>query len=115
MRLLNIKKYTTKVVNKLKEKKAKVYVTTCTFATTLLLQTNTVSAAGSNTDSIDGFINFLKDWVWKIGGLVAFIGGIMFAVSFQRDDAEGKTRALFTMMGGFMLVALSSSMNIFGL
>ena len=115
MQLLKIKKQMKKVVDYVKERKAKVYITTCTFATTLLLQTNAVSADGSNTESIDGFTQFMKDWVWKIGGIIAFIGGVMFATSFQRDDAEGKTRAIFTMMSGFMLVALSTGANVFGM
>lgn len=82
-----------------------------------LLQLNTglVLAADSNTQSIDTFITFVCDWLKKIGGVVALVGGVMFALSWQRDDAEGKSRGLMTIMAGFMLVAISLSKDIFGL
>ena len=39
----------------------------------------------------------------------------MFALGWQRDDAEGKSRGLMTMMAGFMIIAISQSPSIFGL
>jgi len=74
-----------------------------------------VFAEGSNTTSIDGFITFVCDWLLKIGGVVALVGGVMFALGWQRDDAEGKSRGLMTMMAGFMIIAISQSPSIFGL
>ena len=58
----------------------------------LILGTTSVHAANSNTSSIDGFITFVCDWLLKIGGVVALIGAVMFALGWQRDDAEGKSR-----------------------
>ena len=77
--------------------------------------TNSVYAVGSNTSSIDGFITFICDWLLKIGGVVALVGGVMFALGWQRDDAEGKSRGLMTMMAGFMVIAISQSKGLFGL
>ena len=34
---------------------------------------------------------------------------------WQREDAEGKSRGLMTLMAGFMLVAIAQSKNLFGL
>ena len=51
----------------------------------------------------------------KIGGVVALIGAVMFALGWQRDDAEGKSRGLMTMMAGFMVIAISQSKGLFGL
>ena len=65
---------------------------------TLILTTSKVYALESNTSSIDTFITFVCDWLVKIGGVVMLIGGVMFALSWQRDDAEGKSRALMTLM-----------------
>ena len=76
---------------------------------------NKVYAAGSNTGSIDSFINFACEWLTKIGGIVALVGGVMFALGWQREDAEGKSRGLMTLMAGFMLVAIAQSKNLFGL
>ena len=43
------------------------------------------------------------------------IGGVMFALGWQREDAEGKSRGLMTLMAGFMLVAIAQSKSLFGL
>ena len=39
----------------------------------------------------------------------------MFALGWQREDAEGKSRGLMTMMAGFMVIAIAMSKDIFGL
>lgn len=80
-----------------------------------IMGTTMVHAEGSNTSSIDGFITFICDWLLKIGGVVALIGAVMFALGWQRDDAEGKSRGLMTMMAGFMVIAISQSKGLFGL
>lgn len=80
-----------------------------------LILTESRVFADSNTQSIDSFINFACDWLTKIGGVIALVGGVMFALGWQREDAEGKSRGLMTLMAGFMLVAIAQSKNIFGL
>lgn len=82
---------------------------------TLILSTTRVYAINSNTSSIDTFIDFICDWLVKIGGVVMLIGGVMFALSFQRDDAEGKSRALMTLMAGGMVAGIAVAKSIFGL
>ena len=78
-----------KLLNNLKNSKLvkKLYVTLGSIATTLMIANCKVYAA-SNTDSIDGFIDFACDWLTKIGGVVALVGGVMFALGWQREDAE---------------------------
>lgn len=80
-----------------------------------LLPTTNVYAAGSNTESIDTFVTFACDWLVKIGAIVMLVGGVMFALGWQREDAEGKTRGLQTLMAGAMVVAIGKSPDIFGL
>lgn len=92
----------------------KLTVLTGTFVSTMVLAHSRVLAA-SNTGSIDSFINFACDWLTKIGGVIALVGGVMFALGWQREDAEGKSRGLMTLMAGFMLVAIAQSKNLFGL
>lgn len=82
---------------------------------TLILTTSKVYALESNTSSIDTFITFVCDWLVKIGGVVMLIGGVMFALSWQRDDAEGKSRALMTLMAGGMVAGIGVSKGLFGL
>lgn len=80
-----------KVKNFLKNKKQKLkekltIIGTSLFAT-FVLGTQSVYAA-SGTESIDSFINFACDWLIKIGGVIALVGGVMFALGWQREDAE---------------------------
>ena len=102
------------IKNILKKLKKKYRVILSNILGTMILAETKVFAA-SNTGSIDGFINFACDWLSKIGGVIALVGGVMFALGWQREDAEGKSRGLMTLMAGFMLVAIAQSKNIFGL
>lgn len=75
----------------------------------------TVFAAGADTSSIDKFVDFACEWLKKIGAVIMLVGGVMFALGWQREDAEGKTRGLQTLMAGAMVMALGASKDIFGL
>lgn len=103
-----------KIKNLFKKLKEKFTVIGTTAMGTLILAESRVFA-DSNTGSIDSFINFACDWLTKIGGVIALVGGVMFALGWQREDAEGKSRGLMTLMAGFMLVAIAQSKNLFGL
>ena len=99
---------------KVKKIKEKITILTGSIASSMILLTSRVYA-DSNTGSIDSFINFACDWLTKIGGVIALVGGVMFALGWQREDSEGKSRGLMTLMAGFMLVAIAQSKNLFGL
>ncbi len=107
-----------KLLNNLKNIKnkftKKLSIITGSIATTLITLNCKVYAA-SGTESIDGFIDFACDWLTKIGGVIGLVGGVMFALGWQREDAEGKSRGLMTLMAGFMLIAIAQSKNLFGL
>ena len=103
-----------KIKNLFRKLRDKVAVIGTTAMGTLILAETRVFAA-SNTESIDSFINFACDWLTKIGGVIALVGGVMFALGWQREDAEGKSRGIMTLMAGFMLVAIAQSKNLFGL
>lgn len=103
------------LINKIKNSSKKMVSLGNIVLISLVMGTTPVYAAGSNTSSIDGFITFVCDWLLKIGGVVSLVGGVMFALSWQRDDAEGKSRALMTLMAGGMVMAISASRSLFGL
>lgn len=46
-------------------------------------------------------------WVGRLGGVVLFVGGIMFGLGWKNDDAEGKSRGITTMIAGGIVLALS--------
>lgn len=72
-------------------------------------------AAEADTSTLDDFIEFICSWLKKIGAVVMLVGAVLFALGWQRDDAEGKTRGLQTLMAGAMVVAIGASPDIFGL
>lgn len=104
-----------KIISKVKSSYKKVVSFFSISLCTVLVSMNQVYALDSNTSSIDTFIQFVCDWLIKIGGVVMLVGAVMFALSWQRDDAEGKSRALMTVMAGGMVVGIGLSKNLFGL
>ena len=78
-------------------------------------------ADGGGGGTVDGeaafnsVIGFFADWIGRIGLVVAFVGGIMFALAIKNDDAEAKTRGLMTLASGFVVFALTLSLNLFGI
>lgn len=84
-----------KKINKLKEK---LTVLTGGILSSFIMLTSQVYA-DSNTGSIDSFINFACDWLTKIGGVIALVGGVMFALGWQREDAERKVKRINDLNG----------------
>lgn len=70
--------------------------------------------ADNGTESIDTFVAAIGKWLVKIGVVVAMVGGVMFALGWQREDSEGKSKGLLTIMGGFMVAAIGASPSAFG-
>lgn len=76
--------------NLIKKLKTKLTIMSGTIVSTFIMLSNKVYAEGSNTSSIDSFVTFACDWLTKIGGIIALVGGVMFALGWQREDAERK-------------------------
>lgn len=106
-------------------KRVQRVVTTVTSMLTVTLLT-TVSAfaapaGGTSSGTVDGeaafnsVIGFFATWIGRIGLVVAFVGGVMFALAIKNDDAEAKTRGLMTLASGFVVFALTLSLNLFGI
>lgn len=72
---------------------------------------------GSTTTSADktfqNVVNFFVTWLRRIGALVAFIGGIMFALAIKNNDADQKQNGLLTMVAGFVAAALCTAVDMF--
>lgn len=71
--------------------------------------------SNEGVDSFNKIITFFADWIGRIGLVVAFVGGIMFALAIKNDDAEAKTRGLMTLASGFVVFALTLSLDMFGI
>lgn len=60
-------------------------------------------------------VTFFVKWIKRVGLLVAFVGGIMFAFAFKKNDADMKEAALWTLAAGFMAAALCGAVDMFGI
>lgn len=103
-------------------KRKRLMLSLTTMLTVGLMSTVTAFADDtSGGEVVDGdaafnsVIGFFADWIGKIGLVVAFVGGIMFALAIKNDDAEAKTRGLMTLASGFVVFALTLSLNLFGI
>ena len=73
------------------------------------------SALGNaGEDEFNQLIGFFALWIGRIGMVVAFVGGIMFGLAVKNEDSEAKTRGLMTTVSGFIVFALTKSLNLFG-
>jgi hypothetical protein len=52
-------------------------------------------------------------WLLRIGGFVAFIGAVKFALSIKTEDAREQIQAVLVMVSGFMIVAAVDGLDLF--
>lgn len=106
-----------------KNKGAKLFVSVAAAALMMAVCTVVASAAGGGGGgtgaeaAYQSTIEFFITWIRRVGMMVAFVGGIMFALAIKNDDAERKQSGLITMVAGFVVAALcaaSSMFNLFG-
>lgn len=58
-------------------------------------------------------IDFLGDWIRRMGGAFIIVGLITFGFSWKEDNAAGKTVGLNTIIGGCIVFAVGASMWLF--
>ena len=75
----------------------------CVFGT--LMIAGQVFAADALWTTIAGLI---KTWTTRLGGVVMFVGGIMFGLGWKNDDADGKSRGISTMIAGGIVIAVAA-------
>ena len=71
--------------------------------------------AGTPAQLAQDGINFFGRWIANIGGIVAFIGAIKFALSIKSDEAREQLQAILIMVSGFMIRAAVRNLGIFSL
>ncbi len=73
-------------------------------------------AVASGTEGVETFNNvvqFIVDWVARIGLVIGFIGAVQFAMGFKDDSADGKTRGLMCLASGFIVFAVAKAYDMF--
>ncbi|MGN0679583.1 MAG: hypothetical protein ACI4JS_07970 [Oscillospiraceae bacterium] len=110
---------------RIKNKCKKLYIA---ITTAIVMQTATAisafaasapSTTSGGTDQGEEMFNnliiFFAKWIGRIGLVVGFIGAVMFGLAVRQEDSEGKTRGLLTMASGFIVFAVTLSLNLFGI
>lgn len=60
-------------------------------------------------------IDFFSLWISRVGGLVAFVGAIKFALSIKDDNAKEQLLSILVMVSGFMIQDAVNDMDIFNI
>ena len=91
------------------------------FASTLMLSGEILippdASIASPSDAVENLlmhIDFAR-WISCVGGLVAFIGAIKFALSIKSEDAREQLQAALIMVSGFMIQAAIGNLGVFDL
>lgn len=96
-----------------------VQPTISTMDMSLAMGIRTVKAAAASSGSNYGdaqfqtVIEFFITWIRRIGAVIAFVGGIMFALALKNNDAEQKQNGLLTLVAGFVAAALCTAVDMF--
>ena len=69
--------------------------------------------ADAGVEQFETVIDFFATWIGRIGLIVGFVGGIMFALAIKNDDADAKTRGLMTLAAGFVVFARTQAVDMF--
>lgn len=67
-----------------------------------------VFATADAEDMWNKIADLIKTWVTRLGGVVMFVGGVMFGLGWKNDDADGKTRGVNTIIAGAIVVAVAA-------
>lgn len=70
-------------------------------------------AVGGAEELWDTLEEILTTWVARLGGVIIFVGGIMFALGWKDDDAAGKSRGISTVISGAIVMALAGMASLF--
>lgn len=76
----------------------------------------TCFAADGSSEGVETFntvVEFIVDWVARIGLVIGFIGAVQFAMGFKDDSADGKTRGLMCLASGFIVYAVAKAYDMF--
>ena len=58
-------------------------------------------------------ITYFTLWISRLGGIVAFVGAVKFALSIKSEDPREQIQAALTMVAGFMIVSAVNNLNVF--
>ena len=65
-------------------------------------------ASGASGTKIDLLAQTIAGWAQKVGGVIAFFGGLQTAMGFKNDDPEVKNKGLKTIASGGLVAAVAT-------
>ena len=68
---------------------------------------------GEGVETFNTVVEFIVEWVGRIGLVIGFIGAVQFAMGFKDDSADGKTRGLMCLASGFIVFAVAKAYDMF--
>ena len=68
---------------------------------------------GEGVETFNTVVEFIVEWVGRIGLVIGFIGAVQFAMGFKDDNADGKTRGLMCLASGFIVFAVYKAYVMF--
>lgn len=78
---------------------------------------NVVHAEGEAVGGAEELWNTLEEilttWCARLGGVVIFIGAIMFGLGWKDDDAAAKSRGVQTVISGAIVMAVAGMASLF--
>lgn len=79
----------------------------CIMLVTIMIS-GTVFAADNSDALWNTVAGLIEKWVTRLGGVIVFVGGIMFGLGWRSDDAEQKSRGVSTMAAGGIVIAVAA-------
>lgn len=71
-------------------------------------------ASASEADTLwTTMSELIKTWVTRLGGVIMFVGGIMFGLGWKSDDADQKSRGISTIISGAIVIAMAALTSTF--
>lgn len=70
---------------------------------------------GTPSELAQGGLTFFGTWIARVGGLIAFIGAIKFALGIKSDDSKEMLQSVLVMVSGFMIVSAIRNLGIFSI
>lgn len=61
--------------------------------------------SGTPGELAQSAIDFFSTWIERVGGVIAIVGAVKFALSLKSDDPKEQLQAVLIMISGFMIQA----------
>lgn len=85
-----------------------------TLALLVMIMVHGTVFASAGADSLWSTLsNEIKKWVTRLGGVIMFVGGIMFGLGWKSDDAEQRSRGGNTIIAGGIVIAIAQLTSTF--